>query len=164
MKKAVCLLFMAILILLLSACGAENPQEMILRELNIEVLSTEITGYDTHSGNGDGISYFELHCADDTVLKQIKADPAWQSFPLDATVTTLIYGIEDGSISIGPFLADNAGRALIPPVANGYYLLLDRQSGSYHYTEDMVQRASFNFSLGVYDIDNNILYYCRLDT
>ena len=120
---------------------------------------------DTHSGNGDGTSFVVLHFDGDEMIKQIKADAAWQPFPLDETVRTLVYGVSDATSSIGPFLTDEDGKALVPEIANGYYRLIDRQVEEDQATgADTLNRASFNFTVGLYDTDTNTLYCCELDT
>lgn len=50
----------------------------------------------------------------------------------------------------------------IPKVENGCYYFIDRQ----HDTErtGLLYRRSYNFSLAIYDLDENILYYCEIDT
>ncbi len=153
-------------IFMLTACGSKTAQDTVYKELGIDVSSgEEISKYDTHSGNGDGTSCVVLSFNNDTVVEEIKSHSSWKSFPLDETVETLVYGVSDETSSIGPYLNDNNGNALIPKIENGYYLLIDRQiendksSGA-----DILHRLSFNFTLGLYDTDTNTLYFCKLDT
>lgn len=156
-----------ILSLSLTACSSQKPQNTISKELGIDVSSdTEISATDTHGGfHGDGTTYIWLKFSDDKVLEQIKENTQWKSFPLDETVETLVYGITDEKNSIGPFLTDSDGNALVPEIQKGYYLLTDRQAESDKATgADILHRNSFNFTLGLYDTDTNTLYFCKLDT
>ena len=147
----------------LTACGLQNTQNVILNELGMDVSNgNEISNLDTHGGfHGDGMTCIVLSFPDHKVLEQIKADTRWKAFPLDGTAKTLIYGISDETSIIGPFLNDGNGDPLVPEIQNGYYLLIDRHTGK---GTDILNRGSFNFTLVLYDTDADTLYYCKLDT
>ena len=49
----------------------------------------------------------------------------------------------------------------LPEIQNGYYRLIDRHSDT---DTGILDRYSFNFTLGVYDSDTNTLYCCEVDT
>ena len=62
-------------------------------------------------------------------------------------------------------MTDKDGNPLIPEIRNGYYRLIDRQIKKGEAAgADMLHRSSFNFDLGLYDADTNILYFCQRDT
>ena len=172
MKKNVISLIAATALLLagLTACKAKTPQDLASEALSLDLSAgSEVSSYDTHSGNGDGTSCMVLSFQDDAVLEQIQASDAWHPLPVDQTTQVLVYGFseETGETSwqIGPYLTDDSGNPLVPEVQNGYYFLLDRQaedgktSGS-----DILNRGSFNFTFGLYDTDTDTLYCCELDT
>lgn len=164
MKKIILLVgSLLIFAFLLTACGPQETQNIISNDLGIDVSSgNEISNSDTHGGfHGDGTTYIALSFSDNNVLDQIKASAQWEYFPLDRTVKTLIYGISDETSGIGPFLNDGNGNPLVPEIRNGYYLLIDRHTGK---GTDILNRGSFNFTLGLYDTDTDTLYYCKLDT
>lgn len=154
----------------LTACKAKTPQDLASEALSLDLSAgSEISSYDTHSGNGDGTSCMVLSFQDDAVLEQIQASDAWHPLPVDQTTQVLVYGFSeetsDASWQIGPFLTDDSGNPLVPAIQNGYYFLLDRQAkdgkapGS-----DILDRGSFNFTFGLYDTDTDTLYCCELDT
>ena len=172
MKKNVIFLAAAVALLLtcLTACKAKTPQDLASEALSLDLSAgSEVSSYDTHSGNGDGTSCIVLSFQDDAVLEQIQASDAWHPLPLDQTTRVLVYGFSEEtgetSYQIGPYLTDNSGNPLVPEVQNGSYFLLDRQAedgkapGS-----DILNRGSFNFTFGLYDTDTDILYCCELDT
>lgn len=160
--SAVCILLA--LATLLTSCGARNAQDIVSDALGIDAAhGREVSNYDTHSGNGDGASCVALRFQDDTVLEEITASAQWKAFPLDEIVNALVYGIESEAIQVGPYLTDGNGNPLVPEIQNGYYLLIDRQTGK-HTEADILHRYSFNFSIGLYDSDTNTLYFCQLDT
>lgn len=133
------------------------------RALGLDISTDEeISNYDTHGGfHGDGTTCIAYHFDDENILEEIRCTSEWKKFPLDNTVQALVYGLSDGTSQIGPFLNDNEGNPIIPKIQNGYYLLIDRQNDA---EENILDRSSFNFTLGLYDIDTNKLYYCELDT
>ena len=50
---------------------------------------------------------------------------------------------------------------MIPKIENGYYFFKDRQADK---DKEILDRYSFNFTVAVYDNDNNKMYFCELDT
>ena len=88
---------------------------------------------------------------------------------MDENVTALIYGVtkvEGNSVySNGPYITSGDGQPLIPRVENGWYYFADRQSeGNIHDSSQVLERASINCTVAVYDSDNEKLYYLELDT
>ena len=166
MKKLGWIGIVLVFVFSLAACGSQEPQEIVSEALGVNASTgSTMSSMDTHSGNGDGISCIVLHFDGNEMIKQIEADDAWQPFPLDETVQTLVYGVSDAESSIGPFLTDEDGKALVPEIKNGYYRLIDRQVEQDTATgADILNRASFNFTVGLYDTDTNMLYCCELDT
>lgn len=166
MKKLGWIGIVLVFVFSLAACGSQEPQEIVSEALGVDASTgSTMSSMDTHSGNGDGISCIVLHFDGNEMIKQIEADDAWQPFPLDETVQTLVYGVSDAESSIGPFLTDEDGKALVPEIKNGYYRLIDRQVEQDTATgADILNRASFNFTVGLYDTDTNMLYCCELDT
>ena len=166
MKRIFCTLSV-IAFLILSACGVESEQSAVSRELGIDVSACEvISASDTHGGShGDGTTFIVLDCADENVLDQIKKESEWRAFPMDDTVKTLVYGIDNETERIGPYLTYQEGNSLVPEIENGYYRLIDRQVKEGWATgADILHRGSFNFTLGLYDADAELLYFCELDT
>lgn len=166
-KKYIIVTAMVILTFVLTACDSTGYQKTISKELGIDVSSgNELSYSDDHGGfHGDGTTFVSLRFSDEKVLEQIKENTNWKAFPLDDTVRALVYGVSDETSSIGPFLTDNEGGPLVPDIQNGYYILIDRQvEGEQATGADILHRNSFNFTLGIYDVDTNILYFCELDT
>lgn len=156
-----------ILVISLTACSSNGLQAAISKELGVDVSGgVEISVSDTHGGfHGDGLTCVALRFSDDSALAQIRESERWNRFPLDETAKALAYGVSDETASVGPFLTDNDGEALLPEIQNGYYLLLDRQAKPGKAAgADMLQRSSLNFTLAIYDAAANILYFCKLDT
>lgn len=162
MKKLFAISLVVVALLALVSCGSKTTaQDTISKELGLDVSGgKEIINTNTYSG-GEGTSCIAVTFDDDTVLDAIKNSANWEAFPLDETVQTLVYGMEDGTSKEGPFLADENGDPVVPEIQNGYYLLIDRHSDT---KSNILERGSFNFTVGLYDTDNNTLYCCKLDT
>ncbi len=147
----------------LTACNSQEPHRSISGELGIDVSAgQEVSGSDSHGAMGDGTTYIVLQFSDKSVLEEIQKNAQWKAFPLDSTAKTLIYGVEDETGRRGPYVNDGAGNALIPEIQDGYYILIDRHAEADK--GDILNRGSFNFTLGLYDSGTDTLYFCRMDT
>ena len=164
--KRVVLIVGPLLVLLLALVvfrGSPDPQKVVAKELDLDVSGGRvISSSDTHGGfHGDGMTFIVLEFSGDEVLAQIKENPQWSPLPLDDTVSTVLYGKLNGAKSVAPLVSDGQGKALVPQIQEGYYLLLDRHTGA---GGDILSRASFNFTVAVYDSDTGKLYLCKLNT
>lgn len=164
-RVSILLLFV---ILLLSGCGKGNVQEDVSKAIGIDVSKgTILTESDSHGGfHGDGMSVIHITFDEDAVLDEIENNDYWNELPLSENITALVYGISDDTSTIGPYLTDENGNTIIPEIQNGYYYFYDRHSESKdpYSDENVLARASFNFTLALYDSDNNVLYYVEFDT
>lgn len=167
-KKISYIFCMLFLVGLMPACGKKDKQNVISEALNIDVEKGKIISeYDTHDGaHGDGTSCIVLKFNNDSILKEIKSNKKWKSFPMNETVKCLAYGEETENGTVGPYLTDEkSGDRLLPNIQRGYYLLIDRQNqNNQSKKENILDKASFNYDLGIYDMDTNTLYFCQLDT
>lgn len=163
MKKVVFSLTVLFVLFAFAACSSESVQDTVSAELGIDVSDgEELSASDTHGGfHGDGVSSVAISFSDSNVLDEIKGNAAWKPFPLDETVQALVYGVKDETSSIGPFINDGNGNPLVREIQNGYYTLIDHQEEQ---ETDILDRPSFNITVGLYDTDTNTLYCCTLDT
>ena len=163
----------SLMLFTLTACGSgspeEDPTEEISQVLGIDVSAgEELSSSDTHGGfHGDGISCVALQFSDSQVADAIASSAAWVPLPLDETAQVLAYGVfretADGISGAGPYLTDGEGDPLLPSVANGYYCLIDRHADAGD-GQNLLERASLNVTLALYDTDSDTLYFCELDT
>lgn len=165
MKRLAAALVLTASLLSLAACS-QTPPEKIADELGLDVTGgTKVLDYDTHSGNGDGVSCYALQFSDDTLEQELRDRSGWAALPMDETTTILAYGMDDGATACGPYLTGSDGTPLLPKIEKGYYRFLDRQAGDQRLAaEPLLERGCFNFTLAVYDADQDIFYYCRMDT
>ena len=165
-------------VLVLTACGGRSTQERIFdtitEELGLSVQDGQIlSAADDHGGfHGDGTAFVQVKFSDSQVLEQIQKSGQWKAFPLDETVRALVYGVtektgtEETGITVyqtGPYLTDDDNDLLVPEIQEGYYRLIDRHREAEEGT-DILHRASFNFTLGIYDAETNTLYFFQMDT
>ena len=88
MKKYVliCITLM-VLILSITACGRKDTQDIVSEVLSLDASGgSEVSNYDTHSGNGDGTSCIVLSFKADGVLKEIQENTEWKAFLPDGYV------------------------------------------------------------------------------
>ena len=92
-KPAVALISITMILLIaLTACGSKSTQDTVSEAFDIDVSSgSEVSHYDTHSGNGDGTSCIVLSFGDDSVLEEIESNTEWKAFPLDETTQTIVH-------------------------------------------------------------------------
>ncbi|MGN0182242.1 MAG: hypothetical protein ACI4DP_07535 [Candidatus Ornithomonoglobus sp.] len=130
-----------------------------INQKNFEVISSG----DTHGGFvGDGDYYLILDCSKKKE-KALKAVSKWNKLPMTENLNLIMYGGERDGVTYGYELAENAH---MPYIENGYYYFLDRhrKADNIHSDKELFDRASFNFSIAVYDTDTDLLYYYRFDT
>ena len=87
------------------------------------------------------------------ILKKIQNNEHWHELPMDSLLQKYINERVDDEITI-------------PIVNNGYWFVLDRNSmaiNEYCY-DHIFSRGCLNYTVAVYDTDENILYYFREDT
>lgn len=152
----------ALPILLLAACGGAENVPPALPGLDTEAAVVTAAS-DTHSGNGDGLAYWELAFPEDAPVPR---ENPWRPLPLSGNLTILAYGISNGAFSNGPYLTGEDGNCLLPTVEHGYYYFEDRHSESTdpHSDHGLLDRASFNLTLALYDTDSHTLCCCEFDT
>ena len=112
---------------------------------------------DTHGGfHGDGEALVKIYFSDkqsDKFMKKIENNIHWNKLPIDKILQTCITNKSIEEMSI-------------PFVENGYWFFIDRHSDTtskYNYN-DMLNRASSNYSVAIFDKESNILYIYSLDT
>ncbi|MCR5636657.1 MAG: hypothetical protein K6F76_05720 [Clostridiales bacterium] len=155
------LLFALAFCLLFSSCGILNEK--------FNALGFDVTGYniieekDSHGGfHGDGTYYLILDCSSNPQkARNMVGD--WTPLPLSENLNLVMYGGEkDGTYYEFNF----AEKSHFPVIENGVYKFYDRHSEVIDPFDDslILNRYSYNFSLAMYDFDNNIFYYFELDT
>ena len=153
---------------MLSACSVNENKAVSTVEKALQIdlpKGTVLTNSDTHSGfHGDGTTFFVIQFDNDALEDSLK-NANWKTFPANETTQAILYGLKSDQTQLGPYLTDSDGNSLVPEVKNGYYWLCDRQTEEGKATgADLLHRSSFNFSIAVYDSDQNILYYGEVDT
>lgn len=157
MMKKVLFSLVLMLTLLLFGCGAEQT----VFGLSAEEFAV-VTQTDSHGGfHGDGLHVLVLDCAQNRE-KALETVEGWNSLPLSEPLRLMMYGGEKDGVVYG-YLGE---KNLLPEIENGFYRFEDRHDQSRDPADDtsLLSRASFNFSLAVYDADTDRLYYFEMDT
>lgn len=149
MKKVAIINFILSIFLLFS-CKSKSLETRVSEELGIDLSNSKTISKSSDYGSfGDGYSLLIMDCSGKDVEQQIINNQDWQHFPLSTEVNTLVYNNYEKFSST------------IPEIKNGYFILIDRQNWT---DKNILERYSYNFSIGLYDTDHNMFYYCKLDT
>ncbi len=158
-------------LIVMTGCGAEKENSIsseISKTIGVDVSVGEvISKSDSHGGfHGDGATVIEIQLNDTSISDQIKDNEDWNTLPLTENLTSLVYGVQTESSSVGPMIHSGDGAPVIPEVVNGYYYFLDRHFQSTNPKDDseVLDRASYNFTIAIFDTDQQTLYYMELDT
>ena len=156
-------IIMALVALLMGLSGTGlTLEEEIAETLGVQAQTGEIVyADDSHAGfHGDGEAFVILEFAeDDELVRSIEENAHWHELPMNEAERLLAYGpVVEGLLPE----AEN----LLPDVEEGWYRLIDRQipAGEEADAERMMERYSYNFTLGVYDAARKRLYYVEIDT
>lgn len=161
MRKLFAIILMFAFLITLSSCSssAQTGDYFGFSKQIFPVIEEE----DTHGGFlGDGSYYLILDCSNkvDAAMENVGD---WEQLPLSENLHLIMYGGEKDGMTYGYNLSEEAH---IPAIENGYYYFKDRHSEAKDSSDDseLFKRASFNFSLAVYDSDTNRFYYFEFDT
>lgn len=164
-----------------SGCGSESPISHVEKAAGLDIGNASVVeSTDSHDNFlGDGTLFISADCSNSPLTGQIKAaankNSGWHKLPLTDTLARLMTGYTDScGQTYGPaFSFDNTGEPMFPDIKNGYWFFLDRSSngssglGSGDGSSDAegINTAySYNFTFIMYDTDNDMLYYCEIDT
>lgn len=133
---------------------------------NVDVKKCKILKEeDTHGGFlGDGSKKVIYKCDNKINLKGIKIN--WNKLPFSENLNIFLYG----GTKNGKQYLKNKDEYVIPKIENGYYYFIDdygrenKDIDDIHSDEKLLDRYSYNFSLTVYDINKNYLYYYEIDS
>ena len=121
---------------------------------------------DNHGGfHGDGDYYLILDCSENAEQAKELID-GWKPLPLTENLQRIMNmtcsRMEDG-VYYNKTLAEMAHW---PIIENGVYKFIDRHSDAIDESDDtdLRNRYSYNFSIAVYDLGTNMLYYFEFDT
>ena len=170
-KKRLIIIVCVILLIFLTLYFLNKPEKMsteeyIKQEIFVDVSTCNIEIDNNNHGGllGDGHYYVKLDCSNDYVNIKNQINE-WKQLPLTQNLDYMMYGREDTEniTYVGDGIANELG---IPKIKNGYYKFIDRHRETIDPTNDsaLFDRYSYNFTLALYDLDTNILYYYELDT
>ena len=160
MKRKLLIMIIILLSIICSGCTSKK-KDVISERLELDLSECKITKHkDTHGGFlGDGDYFAKIECTN-KIDETIRSN--WKELPISDEINTILELVQCNSTSCKSAY-DKYG---IPKISNGYYFFLDRHSMSTGNKDDseLNTRSSYNFSLGIYDLDTNIIYYYELDT
>ena len=162
MKFAKIIIVTIIACLFLTSCNTAGNGQTEYFGFKTSVF-TVVDEKDTHGGfHGDGSYYLILDCLEKTEHAE-ELIKEWKPLPLTENLQLIMYGGEKDGVNYAYNLAEEAHW---PIITNGVYKFVDRHSEAINKSDDtnLFNRYSYNFSVAVYDLDTNTLYYFEFDT
>lgn len=139
-------------------------------KINIEIpLSSKVLEYDSSSKGiqGDGESYAVIQISEDEKNEFIEnaLENKWKEMPLPKEIEVLVFGGENKEVDFGEGLF-NIKDFRLSGIKNGIYYFEDRFAKYYPEQKDIPisERSAYNFTLAMFDRDENKLYIFELDT
>lgn len=155
------IIFGILLFVFISGCTLNSKMEYIGKIIEINADNCKIKNeIDTHGGFlGDGDYFAKIIC---TEQEDSEIRSKWKELPLSEELQKVMDMKQ----------CDNRGclnvyeKYNIPNIENGFYYFFDRHSDAKNKTndEELNVRSSYNFSVGIYDGNNKMIYYYELDT
>lgn len=149
----------------LSACASGDTLDDLSRTLSVDLSQGTVTEETDNHGGGHGDGERWVTVALEEELSPALDPAGWQALPLPEPLEAAVYGLTraegNRTISEGPYL-----QRAMPEVSRGYYFFRDRHSEAADPADPgaLLERASFNFTIALYDTDSKRLYYCACDT
>ncbi len=159
MKK---LAFLVLMFLLLTACGVNSVDEFKeVAEIHFDD-SQVMVDLDSHSGfHGDGSQVIKVDYVEEPIAEKLMESTHWRRLPLSKEAEILVYG--DGEQ--GPFIDYDTVGFKLQKVENGFYFFYNRQEVEDAYDESLaLHNSSVNFTMGIYDSDEDLLYILASDS
>lgn len=159
MKKIIQLLILAVIFgCILAGCDLAEPASRDYFGFDLSKY-TVVEKDSTHRAlNGDGFYYLILDCSDDTdSARKIVED--WERLPLAEplkAVMNTVFG-EDSTVM---------DEAHWPNTENAVYKFFDRHTEATDPSDpsELMDRYSYNFTVALYDLDTDTMYYFEMDT
>ena len=169
LKKTFFALVLIISTVFLSGCSVfESEVKSVSKQIGVDLPKpAEMEFSNTHGGfHGDGETFAKFKFDEEdakTVEEEISQNESWKELPMSENLSIILFGGEKDGINYGHFLD---GEYEIPQVKNGYWFFNDRHSESTDSSSDaeLLNRGSYNFTAAIYDSDNSVLYFYKLDT
>ncbi|MBQ4602700.1 MAG: hypothetical protein IJB24_07555 [Clostridia bacterium] len=167
MKTLLKYITVILLLLSITSCSNQYREEKfkqnhlisVSESIGIDITECSIGQYiEEHGSFGDGVTFVKALITDEESIETICN--FWNPLPLSDSLSEFAYGTKERT----SFSWE--GKQLFCPVENGYYYFYDNHNEStdpYDDT-DVLNRYSVNFEMAIFDLDTNILYYCKYDT
>lgn len=158
-KKHKELIIILICLVLLSGCVRSKKELSKTLEVDISKCSFENESKRINGFVADSEYFAILNCSK---FDAESLTDNWKKLPLPSELTEVLEMARCDSDKCLSVIEEYN----IPEVENGYYFFKDRHSHAEdkYSTIPLNDRDSYNFSLGIYDLDNKMLYYYELDT
>lgn len=163
-KYIICLIFLliffaiAFFLLSKSDVGVKEFKKAFKENLSKGITSEEL--YNNYGGfhyEGKALYRFSFTNEQATAfINKIQKNKEWNILPMEESIDLAMYGGVKENRSYGCKFADEVG---LPKINNGYWRFVNRNNYN-----DLLNSYSFNFTLAIFDADNNVMYLFKIDT
>lgn len=161
-KKKITIILFSFILIYLYVYFQIDPNIKEFEKIYNQKLPSNITSkdlYNTYNGipyEGEKLCCFSFGKEDiDKFISKIKISKNWNSLPLSETLELILFG---GSKDKKDYNYKFAIKAGLPKIKNGYWSFVNKNKS------DLLNSNSYNFSIAILDIDNNIMYLYKIDT
>ena len=171
------ILCIAVLFAMTSCSSQSSAENYTSRVLGVDFSEGQVLKYiNTHGGfHGDGECYIKISLTEDqikSVIKEVKINDMWRELPISDELNSIV---QSPGVVGGVNVKADFKESLSSPIETGYYYFNDRHVCSQQcqcgitdkrdYTKVFGSgRASYNFTVAVFDIKTRTLYFYSLDT
>lgn len=166
MKKILSIISVVVLIVfLLLVDNSKTDYIKIINDDLIDKFHIEFSGCEVEytdiivsSFHGDNEKFAVFNCKNNEIDFTYRSARV-KEFPLSKNLEKFVYGDESNS-------SINLNKYNIPIIKDGYYYFEDIEENHFVLWNDdkFLTRNSFNFTLIMYDLDNQFLYYYKIVT
>lgn len=139
--------------------GVREFEHIFNQTLPNKVVSEKL--YDSHEGiHYDGESLYQFSFSEesaDEFISKVESSDSWKPLPLSESLSLLMFGGEKNDIEYMHFFAEIVG---LPEVNNGYWMFVNQNIDD----SNLLDAYSYDFSLAIFDVDHNMMYFVKINT
>jgi hypothetical protein len=162
--------------MLVFSSGCVSTDETLLdglsEEIKIDISFGEVVDHvETHGGFlGDGQTYVEVRFTEEEtilLIDEISSSQKWKELPTSEELNVALYGGQIGDAYWSSFVeSEQSGIPALPNVENGYYFFENHNYAANGLNDEaaIFDSYSFNFTVALFDVDNNRIFFFDFDT
>ena len=163
MKKTIIVIMIGLAIVM-TACNYSDDLDYINDKLGLNLSEEDMIYNKSDEGGwfGDGLILKKFKIKDNETKNKITRNKEWNKKP-KAIINALLYGYETKKTGCASFVSDENYVPYLPHFKNAYYFFENKQDKNRDSLK-ILNAPSLDFIIAVYDLDEDIFYYCEYDS